>query len=101
MIKRIYKRVKLAVDGVSLAQKIIAFLIWLLSMSLAGNFYQQGMINEKNNPSEPLLCENTRIIEKPVFVKQPPQIIEKTTVIKDCSPKDVKKHEKEWHNAHT
>lgn len=100
MIKRIYKRIKTVVDSISVAQKLIAFLAWLLTISLAGNIYQQGIITEKATPSV-AACTNTHtkeVVERIKPVPQPPQIIEKTTIIKDCH-ESVIKHEKGWHRT--
>lgn len=100
MIGKIYKRVKFTVDSVSTVQKIIAFLIWLLSVSLAGNLYQRGVIEAQSESVAATACVNTKEIivqPKTIFIDKPPKIIERTTVIKDCASEPVKKHEKEWH----
>jgi hypothetical protein len=95
MISKIYKRLKFTVDGFSTAQKLFVFLLWLAS--LGGNFYQHGLITEKDNTIAKIVASKETIIKsEPVFVRTPPKVTERVIIekpiIKDCSD-----HEKRMH----
>ena len=95
MISKVYKRLKFTVDGVSTAQKLFVFFLWLIS--LGGNFYQYGTITEQDKTIDRISGSKETIIRtETVFVKAPPKITERIIVEKpqiiDCS-----NHEKRMH----